>query len=167
MNDRLRVIRDSFEVGGDVYVLRHGPRPRPARVRGVLRTHLRVEYQDRPGSAWHTVSVKDCVHNLPTDNPPPAVEMPRVIRRRTVAAASEPEAVAPPTEPPPPPAAPAKPDDVQAWLDMGTDIATKLEADIAALEGRSLELQSEIKTVSFAISEARARLRAVRSVITP
>lgn len=149
MNDRLRVIRDQVGNGDDVLVLNHGHRPRPARVVSVLRNAVSVRYADEP-AVRHTVKLKD-VQRIEAVEPPDT---------RTSSIELKPTPPVPPVPPAPPPA-PAARDDVQAWLEMGGDIVSRMSADAARLCEEEAALRQDAASLIREADELAERHRAM------
>lgn len=150
MNDRLRVIRDQVGNGDDVLVLNHGHRPRPARVVSVLRNAVSVRYADEP-TVRHTVKLKD-VQRIEAAEPPDT---------RASSIELKPTPPAPPTPTPTPTPAPAARDDVQAWLEMGGDIVSRMSADAARLCEEEAALRQDAASLIREADELAERHRAM------
>jgi len=150
MNDRLRVIRDQIGKGDDVLVFGHGPKPREARVVEVLRAAVRIRYDDAP-STLHTVMLKQV--------------------RRVEPAAPDPRASKPPSrksqEPPPPDPPPAPVEeprtDVDAWIEMGREVMSQIDAELEALDEQAAALASDMQCLRVAFDEIEDRKAALRA----
>ncbi len=171
MSDKLRVVRDEIERGDEVTVMRHGPVPRLARVDEVLRAAARVTYLDKPGRQ-ELVRFNDLQR---CEETPP---------RRIIRPSSPPPSKTLPAPQQPPV---AKPDsiggmlaeavisvdlaerssgEVDAWFEMGKDIAGKLEREIDALLQDEKDLRSDAASLLGCADEMNARAAQLRDRLT-
>lgn len=172
MSDKLRVIRDSLETGDDVLVVHHGRTPRRARVINVMRSALRVRYEDS-GNTLHTVLMKDVRRveeaEVLTKAPVPAQRASRTQLKAAAAAVTEAHyvdaAAAIVAVPVPTPQASAGElgdmPDLDVWMDMGKEVRARIDE---RLECNSLQLQA-LRDDQVAIAAEIDRLTRVNAVL--
>lgn len=167
MSDVIRVVRDEIERGDEVLVMRRGPVPRPARVTEVLRAAVRVSYLDKGGTHKEEVVRFNEIELQRFEAKP---------RRRSIVRAEVVSSPPPPPEPPAPepPPAPGPSGEVDAWFEMGKDIADKLRAEIEGMEREEADLRLDAHALIQAADAVKARraqharrLELLRAMVSP
>jgi hypothetical protein len=151
---KLQQKRDELAGVDWVFVTGHGHAPRRARLVEVLRGAARVRYEDQPGEV-HTVLLKQITRDEGVEQPSLA-PMPAAKPANVVAL----------------PLAAAAPDEISAWLDMGRDLVSKMEAEICSAKGQAEALRADADALrveadrsEHRAAELQSRLRQLQTLV--
>lgn len=147
---KLQKQRDLLSGVDWVFVTGHGHMPRRARLVEVLRGAARVRYEDQPGGEVHTVLLKQITRDEECEQPALPPQPANVVNLPLAAA----------------------PDEISAWLDMGRDLVSKIEAEITgaksqaeALRADADGLRAEADRSEHRAAELQARLRQLQALV--
>jgi hypothetical protein len=170
-NDRLRVVRDEISRGDEVFVTRHGYKPRKARVVEVMRAAVRVLYDDSQRTEMalfknvlryedDTIPLSRMRSDPPPSAPKPEPAIPAPTPQPEKRGPGRPRKV-PLASVSAPPAQTGDGGDVGAWLEMGREMIPQWRKEIAALEQLDADLRADSEHLLLEAEAARGRIQAL------